>query len=158
MLHEKLYRSDDLANIAFRDYAEDLGRSLVATLSGDPDAISFELESCEARFPADTLIALGLVMNELITNSLKHAFKDGRRGRIRVSLAVEGEDFILESRDDGEAPADEKLITESESLGWTLVKGLVRQLGGTLRLDLRGGTGTIIRFPRSTALEGAVSG
>jgi two-component sensor histidine kinase len=91
------------------------------------------------------------VITELVTNSLKHAFKGRARGRIGISLEEAGGTYVLEVRDDGTPPADERTILESVSLGAKLVSSLVGQIGGTQELDLSGGTRTIIRFPRDRA-------
>jgi len=148
LIHEKLYRSADLSNIAFGDYVEDLCRTLIFSLAANPASIDFSLEAPELALPPDTLIPLGLIITELTTNSLKHAFGGRAGGRIEVSLHEEGEEFVLAVRDDGTPPSDEKLILESESLGASLVAGLVAQLRGRLDLDLAEGTRVIITFPR----------
>jgi two-component sensor histidine kinase len=147
LIHEKLYRSADLANVAFGDYIRDLCNTLIYSLSSNPAAISFELDSPDLRFSPDTLIPLGLIVTELVTNSLKYAFRNRARGRIGITLARKEEAYLLEVRDDGTPPEDEKKILESGSLGAVLVANLVRQIGGTMELDLRGGTGVLISFP-----------
>lgn len=148
LIHEKLYRSADLASIAFKDYAADLCNTLIYSLSANPAAISFALEATDDRFPADTLIPLGLIITELVTNSLKYAFLGRPRGGIAISLAKSEGGYRLEVRDDGKPPAEKRTILESSSLGVRLVTSLVAQIGGSLELDLSGGTGVIIRFPR----------
>jgi two-component sensor histidine kinase len=152
-LHEKLYRSADLVNIAFGDYVGELCATLVSSLASDPGRLALDVGASPVRFPASTMISLGLIVNELVTNSIKHAFPDGRGGTIRVSLEEEGGDFLLKVGDDGLPPADEKAILESSSLGWTIVKSLVRQLGGSLGLSLAQGTTTTVRFPHSLAAD-----
>jgi two-component sensor histidine kinase len=147
LIHEKLYRSKDLSNIAFADYVAELCQALIHSLSGNPDAISLELASEDAVFPADTLVPLGLIITELVTNSLKHAFKGRARGKLAVSLARTADGFVLEVRDDGTPPADRRTILESKSLGSMLVASLVGQIKGSLDLDLSRGTAVIIRFP-----------
>jgi two-component sensor histidine kinase len=152
-LHEKLYRSADLVHIDFGDYVGELCSALLSSLAADPGRFSLEVQASSASFPAATMIPLGLIVNELVTNSLKHAFPDGRPGRIRVSLEEGEGGLVLQVGDDGLPPTDARAILESQSLGLTIVKSLVRQLGGSLRIDLSGGTTTLITLPR--ALTGA---
>jgi len=155
LIHEKLYRSADLSRISFGDYAAELVESLRSSLCADPEAVALDLEFEEARFAPDLLLPLGLVVTELVTNSLKHAFGKEGRGRIRLSLAPAGEEWLLEVGDDGTPPADPKAILESSSLGSVLVQSLVKQVKGSLALDLSGGTNFAIRFPRNPAEGGA---
>jgi two-component sensor histidine kinase len=149
LIHERLYRSADLSNIGFADYVTELCNTLIYSLSANPAAISFELDASEVRFSADTLIPLGLIITELVTNSLKYAFKERARGSIRVSLRDSQGGYLLEVKDDGKPPGDKARILEGSSLGTRLVAGLVLQIGGELQVELEGGTGIQIRFPRS---------
>ncbi len=147
LIHERLYRSADLSSIAFRDYVGELSRTLIYSLSRNPAAIALDLSGSDANFGPDILVPLGLIITELVTNSLKYAFKGRPGGRIGISLAETGEGFVLEVRDDGTPPADRRTILESKSLGAILVTSLVAQIGGSLELELSGGTRAIIRFP-----------
>jgi len=155
LIHERLYQSADLSNIAFADYVTELSQTLIYSLSANPEAISFELDAPDVKFSADTLIPLGLIITELVTNSLKYAFTDRARGRIRISLRDLDGTYLLEVRDDGTPPPSRETILESASLGARLVAGLVLQLGGTLDVDLEGGTALVIRFPRERAAPAA---
>lgn len=153
LIHEKLYRSADLTNIDFGEYAMELCESLIQSLARDPASISFELESSDVSFSPDTLIPLGLIITELVTNSIKYAFKDRAGGMIGVSLGPgerEGT-FLLKVRDDGTPPIDEAAILQSKSLGAVLVQSLAKQIGGNLELDLSGGTAVTISFPSSAS-------
>ena len=147
LIHERLSHSKDFSNIDFRDYIKDLGDTLVFSLGNNRTIIDFEIAAPDVKFRADILVPLGLIVTELMTNSLKYAFEGRERGRIRISLVEVENGFVLEVRDDGTPPADERTIIESASLGSTLVASLTRQIGGSLNLDLSGGTGVIIRFP-----------
>jgi two-component sensor histidine kinase len=147
LIHERLSHSRDFSIIDFKDYIKSLGDTLIFSLAGDKTAIDFEISAPEVNFRADILVPLGLIVTELMTNSLKYAFEGRARGRVRISLAEEEGAFVLELRDDGNPPADEKTILESASLGSRLVASLTSQIGGALELDLTGGTGVTIRFP-----------
>jgi two-component sensor histidine kinase len=147
MIHERLYRSADLSSIAFGEYVTELCQTLIYSLSRNPAAIALELASPQAFFNPDTLVPLGLIITELVTNSLKHAFVGRAGGRIVISLAETEGGYVLEVRDDGTPPADERAILESKSLGSVLVASLLSQIKGTLELDLSGGTAVTMRFP-----------
>ena len=147
LIHERLSHSKDFSNVDFKDYIKDLGDTLVFSLAGIRTAVDFEISAPDVKFHADILVPLGLIVTELMTNSLKYAFEGRERGRISISLVEVENGFVLEVRDDGTPPADERTILEGASLGSMLVASLTRQIGGTLKLDLSGGTGVIIRFP-----------
>ncbi len=153
LIHDKLSRSEDLVKISFRDYIADLCDTLLQSLAGGPSAISFQLDSCDARFSAKTLLPLGLIITELVMNSLKYAFKDRPRGLIRIALGETAQTYFLEVADDGQPPSDAKAILESSSLGMRLVMSLTSQVGGQLELDLSGGTRITIRFPHCRGEE-----
>ncbi len=149
LIHEKLYRSSDLTSILFSEYVFDLVSSLKFSLCHDQDAVGLEFDVEPTRFSPNLLLPLGLIITELVTNSLKHAFRQTGRGVIRLALVSEDEDWVLTVRDNGTPPADKKTILESTSLGALLVMNLVLQIGGHMDLDISGGTTFTIRFPKT---------
>ncbi|MDP3179218.1 MAG: sensor histidine kinase [Spirochaetaceae bacterium] len=147
IIHEKLYRSADLANIDFAEYLRDLARSLVHTLRDDPASIDIQLDSPAIMMSADTLVSLGLIATEIITNALKHGFVARRGGRISIRAESSAGGLTLTIGDDGVPPASQALLFESNSLGVLLIRELCAQLRGTMEVDIEGGTEYRFRFP-----------
>ena len=147
LTHEQLYRSEDLAQVDLGRYVRDLASSLFRSYGVDPGAAALHVEVDELALPLDTAIPCGLIINELVSNSLKHAFVGGGRGEIRISLRGDGcGRAILVVVDDGIGlPADID-HRETESLGLQLVSSLVDQLRGTIEVERDGGTTFRIAF------------
>ncbi|TAE52331.1 MAG: hypothetical protein EAZ89_08640, partial [Bacteroidetes bacterium] len=106
LIHQKLYQRDNLAAIEMKDYLSNLVTSLIETFDADPDRITFHLDMPELELDVDTAVPLGLIVNELITNSLKYAFPDGRAGTITVSLQKTGDQLDLLVADNGVGSAN----------------------------------------------------
>lgn len=159
LLHEKLYGSEDLARIDFHRYVGELITYLFRGYSISASRIRLELRMAEVYFDIDTAIPCGLIINELVTNSLKYAFPEGRAGTICISLTVDVDGWhTLEVSDDGAGFPPGFAFEESSSLGLQLVRTMAQQLGGnaTLRTsdstdaaDSRRG-GVQVRFPAPT--------
>ncbi|GEM_PF-1335856 len=143
-VHEMLYKTDSLARIDTENYFKTLAREILRSL-GDGKDIRFEIES-DVKLPMDKAIYCGLIVNELITNSLKHAFdEDG--GTIRIRMRKEAGEYILIYEDDGIGMSEEA----KQSLGTILIQTLVeRQLKGKIRLLPSQGTKYLIRFMESS--------
>jgi len=94
----------------------------------------------------DTAIPCGLIINEVVTNSLKYAFPEDRYGEIRIKLWAEDETIILEISDDGVGVPDDFNILETKTLGLQLIETLVKQLEGTIELIPHDGTKFRISF------------
>ncbi len=143
LIHQKLYQRDNLAAIEMRDYLKNLVQSLIDTFDADPDRIRFDLNMPELELDVDTAVPLGLIVNELITNSLKYAFPDGRSGTITVSLQKAGTGLELFVGDDGVGKAN---TVAGTSFGSKLVKLLTTQLGGKLEQGTETGYWTRVRM------------
>jgi two-component sensor histidine kinase len=149
LIHEKLYQSKDYSRVPFSEYARGLSANVFDALGVSKDTIALQLEIEELSLTVDKAIPCGLVLNELITNSLKHAFPKGRRGTVSVGLS-RGTDghALLTVRDDGTGMPPH--VDHSASLGMTLVLMLVEQLGGTIDIRSQAGTEMRVRFPMET--------
>lgn len=147
LIHERLYRSTDLKNIDFREYITTLAHDLYRTYVNDPSRIGLELNIQDVNMDIDVAIPLGLILNELITNSMKHAFPDGQEGKVSISFGKKGDEFVLKVRDDGIGLPPDMDYTKTNSLGMQLVTSLTSQLNGKLELDNTNGTNFIITFP-----------
>ncbi|MDX1908909.1 MAG: histidine kinase dimerization/phosphoacceptor domain -containing protein [Bacteroidia bacterium] len=143
LIHQKLYQRDTLAAIEMKDYLSNLVTSLIQTFDADPERIRFHLDMPELELDVDTAVPLGLIVNELITNSLKYAFPDGRQGVITVSLRKTDTGLELFVGDDGVGAANTLTGT---AFGSQLVRLLTAQLGGKLETGTEGGYWTRVRM------------
>jgi two-component sensor histidine kinase len=129
-----------MSKIDFGEYITDLTDSLFYNYRVDPSRINLNKKMDEIFFDVDTAIPCGLIINELITNCLKHAFPDNNHGEIGVEIFKKGEDYVLNISDDGPGFPDNIDFKNTESLGLQLVNNLVNQLDGTIKLDNTNGT------------------
>ena len=102
LIHEKLYKSEDLKHINFTEYLQKLSNDLYNTYTTDKNLVKLVLDVDNIIFDVEISIPLGLILNELLTNSLKHAFPDGRNGEIKVELHLEEDSqYYLSVADNG---------------------------------------------------------
>lgn len=150
LVHEKLYQADDLAQINAAEYIRSLTTSMFHNYSVHP-GVELILDVGDVFFNIDTAVPLGLVINELVSNSLKYAFPDDRTGKIQISLKQSSEEgkYILIVEDDGVGFPEDIDFLNSPSLGLQLVKTLVNQLNGTIELDRNKGTSFKICIERN---------
>ncbi len=143
LVHQKLYRSDDLSHIDAGGYVQELCAHLQSTFAATTGPVGLKVEAPRQQIPLDSAIHLGLIVNELVTNSLKHGFRDGRGGHIAVSLhRTDDDNLTLTIVDDGR-PDD----GNRRGFGMTLVEAMVRRLDGSLTIDRNGGTRTTLTVP-----------
>jgi two-component sensor histidine kinase len=151
IIHEKLYKSKDLSKINFRKYLSSLILSLFDSYHLMDRQVRLEIQVEDVFLDIDTSIPLGLVINELVSNSLKHAFPDGRKGELRVNLEESEDkeyDLILTVEDNGIGFPEGLDFEDSNSLGMRIVSALVRQIHGTIDLDGTEGTRFTIKFKK----------
>ncbi|MFO0878266.1 MAG: PAS domain S-box protein [Gemmataceae bacterium] len=146
LLHETLYRTENLARIDLRQYVRGICSYLLRSYGSDPTRIALEQEVHTVSLDLDRAIPCGLILNELISNALKHAFPGGRRGRVEVRIVQEGRTCMLTVRDDGVGLPAETEQAGARSLGLRLVHDLTRQLNGTLATRSEAGTSITITF------------
>lgn len=146
-VYEKLYSSQDLSGIDIGPYAEELAQGLFATYNLDPARIELAVDFDELHLDAKRCVPFGLVLNELLSNALKYAYPEGRRGQVRVSLRAAGGRAELSVEDDGPGVPAEYRGEDSQSMGMTLARMLAQQLGGGFELDCSRGTRALVRFP-----------
>jgi PAS domain S-box-containing protein len=150
IIHEKLYQSGDLAQIDFASYVQDLAAHLFHSYGISSEDIRLEMNVAEVPLSVNTALLCGLIINELVSNSLKHAFPDGQKGLIKVGLGIEPKDdlhqFTLTVSDNGVGITEDAASGRTQSLGLQLVKRITKQLGGAIELNGKGGTEFRIRF------------
>ena len=154
LIHEKLYQSEDLTKIDFAEYLKSLTFHLFRSYSVDQSTVRLSINFEGALFDIDTSIPCGLIINELISNSLKYAFPNGRKGKISVDLQLNGEKYMLIISDDGVGFPEGLDFQNTETLGLRLVSILVNQIKGVITLDKREGTSFKIEFPKLAYNEG----
>jgi len=146
LIHEKLYRSGSLAEIDFGDYVESLVGELLRMYNVPLGVITTTVEIENVQLGVDAAIPCALIINELVSNSLRYAFPDGRTGGVTVALQRSNEAYTLTVADDGVGfPADVD-FRATDSLGMQLVVTLVNQLEGTIELNRENGTAFVISF------------
>jgi PAS domain S-box-containing protein len=142
LIHEKLYQSQDLARINFKEYIQTLAAGLFHSYRASPDRISLKLGVEDISLGVDSAIPCGLIVNELVSNSLKHAFPDGKEGEIRVLLHPVNRSCVeLVVSDNGVGLPEDLDVRRSKSLGLHLVTILAEdQLQGEVKLKRDKGT------------------
>ncbi|MBW4256795.1 sensor histidine kinase [Methanobacterium subterraneum] len=147
MIHEKLYQSPDLTRINMKDYIESFVSGLFSLYMVETTAIHLQTDLEDIEMGIDTAIPVGLIINELVTNSLKHAFPAGNEGGIiEISFRKEGELLTLKIADNGIGLPERRKIETKKSLGLQLVSNLVNQLDGTMMVSGENGTEVKLQF------------
>lgn len=140
LVHEKLYRSDTISDIDLAEYIEFLARQLFLNYNIDSRKVMLKIEIDEIRVPINTVIPVGLIINELVSNALKHAFPGDKKGSLSIS-ATRGDNTIsLKVADTGVGIPEELDWRNAPTLGLKLIISLVNQLDGSIELDRSQGT------------------
>lgn len=152
LVHEKLYQSQDLSKIDFATFTRSLVKNLVVTFGFDSDSISLNIDVQDIHLGLEQAIPCGLIVNELLSNALKHAFTDiaSQKCEIEVRLRANANDYIeLSVKDNGVGMPRSLDFQNTDSLGLFLVKILaIDQLKGMVELNSKSGTMFMIRFRR----------
>lgn len=153
LVHEEIYRTKDFSKIDIKEYIETLTHTLLDSYKEKVQNISFEIDTKDIYLDIDTSINVGLILNELVTNSLKHAFPDGKQGTIQVGFQnINKERIELKVRDNGIGLPDGFNIRDIDSLGLKLVTLLTEvQLGG--RVEVKQDNGTEFRLVMKKAAK-----
>ena len=148
LVHETLYRSPDLAQVDFAEYASNLAAHLARSYRIDSTAIQFSVQAApDVRLSIEEAVPCGLIINELVSNALKHAFPKGRAGTVSVRLAhTPDEQIAITVADDGIGLPAGFDPARTESLGMQLIVQLVRQIHGRLTLQRDNGTQVTVEF------------
>lgn len=151
LVHEKLYQTANLANIDFAEYIRDLTYNLLASYNINSDWIQTEMNIESIELNLDSAIPCGLLINELVSNSLKHGFPNQRSGTISIFLGVldeQAETLCLKVEDDGVGLPEGFNPNKATSLGVSLISSLTQQLRGTLNFQNNPGASFEITFPK----------
>ena len=141
LIHESLYRSENLGGVNFAEYIRSLTGPLFSSFGVDRQQVNLKLDLDDVYISIDKAIPCGLIVNELLSNSLKHAFPGHRTGEICIQLKHRDADkVLLIVKDNGVGLPADLDIHESKTLGLRLVTDLVKQLKGNLQLNISSGT------------------
>jgi len=152
LIHEQLYRSRDLSQIDFAAYVRELVEHLAQGMGRAATRINFRFDLEPVQLPLDLAIPCGMIVNELVSNALEHAFPEGRLGAVRIAFRGDAAGYELTVADDGVGLAEELLAGKPGTLGLKVVQALTRQIRG--RLDLQPAAGAVfaIHFAASPPL------
>jgi two-component sensor histidine kinase len=149
LAHEKLYRSESLSKIDFGEYVRSLVDTLYQSYGAIQDQVRFDMDIKDVFLDVDSSIHCGLLVNEIISNSFKHAFPGGRKGRVWMEMKKDGDHISMVVGDDGIGLPPAMDVEDTGTLGIQLVTSLASQLGATLELDRSKGTVYRIRFTQN---------
>lgn len=145
LVHNKLYEKQDVVHVYLKDYINDLAKGILQ--SNNPDGKNINLNITgkdDVSLSLDTSISVGLILNELITNSCKYAFANKQQGNIDIDIQQNDNVCVLKIKDDGEGLPQN--FEQKNSLGVRLIKNLARQLQGSASFESNNGTIVNIEF------------
>jgi PAS domain S-box-containing protein len=155
LVHEQLYQSPDLSRVDFPEYLRKLTAMLFRTYERASSTIRLQITARGIFLQAAKAVPCGLIVNELVTNALKHAFPHNRSGTISIEVVPKGNQFRLTVQDNGVGLPETLDPLRSESLGLQIVQVLVKQLDGKLEFDRQRGTRFILRFSKEDKPSGS---
>ncbi len=150
LIHHQLYQNESVTSIEFSRFSKDLLGQVTSVFKKPGQTIGFTNEIPETQLDTDTAVPLGLILNELMTNSYKYAFPDGSDGNISIRLTVDNDNYQLTYMDSGPGLPAGYDMGRSSTLGMMVIDSLSRQLGGRFRYD-RNNRQFIISFKDVTA-------
>ena len=141
IIHQNLYQKDNLLGVSVKEYIEKLSKSLFNSYNIDPHRIDLKTQIEEINLDVDTVIPLGLILNELLTNALKYAFPNDTKGTVAVSLKKQEQHLLLEVRDNGIGIQSTGLSSnEDGGFGIKLIETFAIKLKGKLQIQQEDGT------------------
>ncbi len=149
LVHEMLYQSENFIDISFKTYLNKLIDTMKETLPFEHQHIDIDIETEDVSLDINQAIPCAILINELVTNSYKHAFEGRESGTIFIHLDETEEQIIIKVSDDGVGLPDDFSIAEQSSIGVSLVQTLTNQLNGTLEVHNGEGSHFVVRFEKS---------
>jgi two-component sensor histidine kinase len=147
LIHQRLYQTDKVTNINIKEYINDLADSLMSAYGHTPDDFDLKIEVEKEQLDVDLAIPLGLIINELLTNSFKYAYQEVERPALLISLKP-NHGLTLEVQDNGPGIDMERWQKAKDSFGKKLIAGLSKQIGGTFALENREGSYFRLQIPQ----------
>ncbi|MDO9529093.1 MAG: CHASE domain-containing protein [Syntrophales bacterium] len=146
-IHNMLYKSEDLAKVDFGGFIRDLASRLQQSYGSAESPIDIHADIADVFLLIETSVPCGLILNELVSNALRHAFPEGRGGEVNINMTTAGEQFVLTVQDNGIGFPKAVDFRNTQSLGLELVNLLVGQIDGAIDLQVEGGTTFTVTFP-----------
>ncbi|MGE5402096.1 MAG: histidine kinase dimerization/phosphoacceptor domain -containing protein [Ignavibacteriales bacterium] len=147
-VHECLYKSKDISCINLKDYMNELMRYLYQSYLPENKMITLYAYIDDVEINLQTAAACGIIFNELISNSLKYAFRDLKEGNIYISFGRKNDRYVMGVKDNGIGFEQEENLARPKTFGFKLVSLLTEQLGGHLAINTSNGTEVTINFPQ----------
>lgn len=148
LIHQTLYQSSNFARVDFQRFLDELVPSLIESYRSVVGLVNIDIDAHQVKLPINEAIPCGLVINELVSNALKHGFARAHDGRISVSVLATADQMVeISVSNDGHPVPPELDFNQSATLGFQLVQLLTRQLGGKLDIQRAGPTRFSLRFP-----------
>jgi len=157
LVHEQLYRSGDLAHVDLALYLDTLAQQVIRYFGRGDCRVDVRVDDSIREVSVDQAIPIGLIVNELIANSVQHGFARSRAGRVSVELSAHAGGRRLSVTDDGTGVPDDFDIEAGDSLGLKLVLALTEQLGGRFVMTSDGGTRCTVELPPVQGSRGQVA-
>lgn len=139
LIHENIYQSDTLSKMNFKFFVEEITKKITNTYKENKDTVSIKIEVDNIELELAKAMPCGLIVNELITNVFKHAFKPTSVGELTIGFSKTSEKYRLIVSDNGIGITDEDVTRFPNTLGYTLINALVRQLNGVMEINNREG-------------------
>lgn len=146
LIHNLLYKYETLTTIHFRDFCSKLTEQIIILYTRNELNLETRLIIEDVQLPLDIAIPTGLLINEVVSNACKHAFKGIQDPLISISLTVQDNDVTLILRDNGIGSQDPVKLDEADNLGLTLIHTLARQIEADIFLDTKNGFSYTLRF------------
>ncbi len=147
LIHEQLYESEDMTTLDFDEYIGTLVGNFIDSYGISTKDIKIDTNICETELSIDRAIPCGLLINEILSNCLKHAFPE-KSGEISIKTSTDGQNYTLKIKDNGIGLPKKFDISKSETLGFQLITALIQQLGGYINVARQAGTEFTIVFPK----------
>lgn len=146
LIHEQLYQSEHIAQIDFAKYVGELTRHLQRSYGPEAQSVSLDIDVDAIRLNMDEAIPCGLLINELVSNAMKHAFRTGQHGTVSIAFKRAHAQHRLTVHDNGIGLSDPSVFSKSQTLGLQLVRALVKQLRGEFRVETSEGVKITVNF------------
>lgn len=146
LIHDELYSSQDFSHINISEYIQNLTKELLTSHIEDPGRVKLKVNVEDVKMELETAIPLGLLINEIVANSVNHAFPNYQNGKIIVELKRDNDVFLLKISDDGIGIPQSIDFKKAETLGFQLINSLVNQLDGQIEMHTNNGTTFTVKF------------
>ena len=153
LIHQNLYRDDNLMGVDVKDYIEKLIESLFASYNIKPNSIKLSTDIDAIELDVDTIIPIGLILNELISNALKYAFENKENGLLQVAIKLQNDKLLLQVKDNGKGIENIDTLGKSTSMGYKLVQSFLQKLNAQMKIENQNGTNIELTISKFKLIE-----